>query len=222
MTHFTRTVLLIAALALVAAACGDSAETTTTTTEVSAVAGTQAPADTTPTTSPPPTAAPTTPPPATAAPATTTTAAPTTTSAAVALDDPTEIVEAKTAAVIAALPEGWTFADDPDQEEDGDDFIFSECLDEDSFDLDLLDDVTAAVKETDIEGPADGSPFGGPMADIEARVFDDEATAIFAFATLQDTVGTEEGRDCLAVSVAEAFLSDSPVPVDEEPIVEVT
>lgn len=126
-----------------------------------------------------------------------------------------ERVEAKTAAVEAATPEGWTATTGPQEEfEEGQDFIYDACLEEGEFDIDNLDDVSEAVLLTTVEGPqVSNTFFPPPSVSIEARVIESEATAEQVFAVFERLYGSEEGIQCLTAVVTEAMGED--VPLDE-------
>jgi len=197
-------IIAVVALLLVAAACGDSAATTTTQAPVatSAAATTTVPAETT-TTAPAETT--------TTAPAeTTTTAAETTTTTAGGSTDADARAMAKTDAVLAIVPDGWTGAIDEGPQENADtDFVFGPCVPEGGFDLATLDDVSLAVSQVEVMGPPN-PPFSAPLASIEARVFESESTALDAFVVLELVLGTEEGRQCFADNVGTVLAESAP------------
>jgi hypothetical protein len=177
-----RGISTLAVLALVVVAC--SPETDSTATTVNAV---QSSTSTTGTIGVPTTT--------TTETVTTTTIAQTTTTQTDV--DAEAIVMAKTGAVEAALPEGWTFTTGPTEEVDTDDFSYEPCLLENDFDLDNLDAFSDAALVTDFEGLADNPPFPGPMGGIEARVFESEAAAAGAFGVFERIFGSEEGLECM-------------------------
>lgn len=127
--------------------------------------------------------------------------------------DPNALAEAKVQAALDTLPIDWlgSIASDLGEEgESGDDIVFSACLGADDYNLDNLDADSAASWELDAEGPPAGSPFGGPQATVEARVFAAEATATDAYAVLEKVLGTDEGRECLANEVPGQLAADAP------------
>lgn len=191
-----------ALLLLVVAACGDSGTTTTAGAPVTSGVPTTVPP---PTTTPATTMAPTT---TTTLPPTTTTVPPTTTTAAPV--DAQATVDAKTAAVVAAAPEGWAteVTTGPGGDDDTDE-VFGACAEPGAFDLTQLDASSAAIAEALVEGPVTGL-FPGPSAAVEARVFVSEEVAAEAFAVLETVFGTEEGRQCLAEVFEEQIEPDLP------------
>ncbi len=213
----------MATFLLLATACGDSGTTTT------APPGTEAPATTVAapatTTAPTTTAAATTTiaPTTIAAPATTvaptTTVAATTTAAAVS-GDPQAIADAKAAAVLAAAPADWTAnqLDDPTAGGDDTDIIFGPCAADDAFDLNDLDDQSAAIEQVEVVAPAGsgGGLFPDPEVQVEARVFVSEDVAAEAFAVLETVLGTADGRDCLSANLFDEFADELPAGAEVE------
>lgn len=117
--------------------------------------------------------------------------------------------QAKAEAAAAALPDDYTSSideGDPDTGEGGD-LVFAGCLTEGEFNIDELESATAAVVTMSAAGPPQPTGFPGPSASVEARVFDSEAEAADAYAVLQRIYGTEDGRACLADSVAETMTT---------------
>lgn len=129
------------------------------------------------------------------------------------ITDPSALAQAKVQAALDTLPADWlgSIANDLGAEGDeGDDIVFAACLTPDDYNLDNLDADSAASWELDATGPAAGSPFGGPQASVEARVFADEAVASDAYAVLEKILGTDEGRECLAKEVPGQLALDAP------------
>ncbi|MEA1904201.1 MAG: hypothetical protein U9N56_11845 [Actinomycetota bacterium] len=197
------------AFALLVSACGGGADSSTTTAPVAATTTDPGGAATT-SEAPQPT--------------TTTTMAPeTTTTASGSTADPNEVVSAKTAAVEAATPEGWTAATGPQEEFDQDtDLIYESCLTRDEFDIDNLDSVSVATLLTTVDGPAANPPFPGATASIEARVIESEAVAEQVFAVFERLYGSEEGVQCLTDVVFAAMGEDLPADDIEFKIEQVT
>lgn len=213
-SHPARFASVAAVLLLLAAACGDSGTTTTAPPATAAPTTTAAQPTTTTTMAPTTTAAPTTTmaPTTTAAP--TTTVAETTTTGAQLSGEAQAIVDAKVQAVLAAAPEGWTGALEPDPGGgvDDTDEIYGPCAGEGAFDLTQLDARSLAIEQATVTAPAGsgGGLFPDPEADIEARVFESEEVAADAFAVLETVLGTEDGRDCIAGSFLDALSGDLP------------
>lgn len=127
--------------------------------------------------------------------------------------DPEALAIATVQAALDTLPVDWagTIASDLGEEGDeGDDIVFAACLAPDDYNLDNLDPDSAASWELDALGPASGSPFGGPQASLEARVFADAAVADAGYAVLERVLGTDEGRECLANEVPGQLVADAP------------
>jgi hypothetical protein len=140
-------------------------------------------------------------------------------------DGPNALAQAKVQAALDTLPADWlgTIASDLGAEGDeGDDIVFSGCLGPDDYNLDNLDADSTASWELDAEGPAAGSPFGGPQATVEARVFAAEATATDAYAVLEKILGTDDGRNCLASEAPGQLAVDAPAGTTFEARVEGT
>ncbi len=184
---------LLVVLAVVLAACSPAATETTSTT-AGTTAGTEAPAATEP------------------AMADTTTTAPAAETTQPSMDG-NATVEAKTAAVLAALPDGWTGSTDAAvNDAANEDFAYDPCLLPDDFDIDNLDDYSAAALVASFEGPpSDLSPFGAPRGSIEARVFNSAGEAEEAFAVFSRIWGTPEGLECMTNSVIAIMGDDMPV-----------
>jgi hypothetical protein len=185
-------------LALVLAACSPSgSDATTTTVALSATTDGGGGAVTT----------------TTASPAQTTTLAQTTTAPAVDVDADA-LVMAKTAAVEASMPEGWTAVTGPaTTDEQTDESFYESCLLPDDLDIDHLDDFSDAALLTEFEGPSTTPPFPGQQGSIEARVFESEDVAIQAFSVFERVFGTEEGLDCMTTAVQS--LAGDDVPAEE-------
>ena len=134
---------LLVALAIVLAACSPSSGDDTTPTNV---------LDSTTTTAESATEA--------AAPTTTAPSVETTTTAQAL--DANAAVEAKTAAVLGALPDDWTGEQVPAvTDAQNEDFAYDPCLLPDDFDIDNLDDYTSAALVAEFMAPIDpASPFG--------------------------------------------------------------
>ena len=123
-------------------------------------------------------------------------------------------VTAKTAAVEAAIPDGWT-ADTggavTDQEVD--ESFYEACLLPDDLDIDDLDSFSDAALLTEFEGPALNPPFPGQQGSIEARVFETEELAAEAISVFERVFGTEDGLECMIDSV-QALAGDD-IPADQ-------
>ena len=191
------TIRSLLVLTLVLAACSPSGSDATTTT--SGAAGPTSDAETTTTS-------------AVAATTTTIVAVETTTTQAAV--DANATVTAKTAAVEAAIPDGWTAttgAAVTDQE--ADESFYEACLLLDDLDIDNLDDFSAAALLTEFEGPALNPPFPGQQGPIEARVFETEELAAEAISVFERVFGTEEGLECMIDSVQ--TLAGEDLPADQ-------
>ena len=189
-----RALSTLIALLLVVAACGGGTAETTTTADSPGTTGAPATTQSPDTTQPP---------------APTTTAAPDTTTGPTL--DSNAVVEAKTAAVEASLPEGWTGSTVPAVSDDeNEDLAYAPCLLPDDFDIDNLDDYSAAALQAEFEGPDTNPPFAPPMGAIEARVFNSEQEAADAFAVFERVWGTPEGLDCMTQSVISLMGDDFP------------
>lgn len=214
--RFTRIPKLLAVFALLAAACGgDDGGAPTSAAGDIATTTTAAPPATT--TSPPTTT--TAAPPTTTAETTTTVAETTTTggdTTQAPADGPAaEITMAKATAAEMALPEDWSSSISTEfVSDEGADDVFAPCTPDDAFDVSELDSVTAAVATLMADGPPpEGSFFPGGSASIEARVFESEEVAAQAFEVLETTIGSDEGRECLAEQFLDLMAQD--VPDDE-------
>lgn len=206
----TRFLAMLVAFVLLVAACGDGegdATTTAAATTDNETTTTAAPADSTTTAAPQTTT--------TAAPATTTTAAPETTTtqgAVVTTEEANELAQAKTGAALAVVPEGWTTELSNDLVvETGTDDVFSVCTEDDEFDLNQLESLTAGVSTLMADAPpAAGSFFPAGNASVEARIFESDGAAADAFAVLEEVYGSEAGRQCIADQFLSEMLQDLP------------
>jgi hypothetical protein len=209
MMRIQRNAVLFAALVLVVAACGgdDDAGGDATTSAPPSETTTSAAAEPTTTTEAPATTT-------SAAPETTTTAAAettTTTAPPATSEDAAALVNAKTAAAIAAIPADWTSAPvDSDTDAADSDEIYGPCAGEGAFDLTGLDAATVAIATVDLSAPQGTGFFPPPSATIEARVFESEAVAEDAFGVLEAVLGTDEGRTCVADRFIELVGEGSP------------
>jgi hypothetical protein len=191
-----RVTVAIAVMTIFAAACGGGEGASTTAPDATTTTGVADSATSDETTT---TVGETT----TTAAETTTTAAATTTAAPPTPADAQAIVDAKTAAVAAAAPAGWTVEEQANDSFDEADFTYEPCLGIDDFDLDDLDAATVAVKEVQVSAPAGAIPFASTAATIESRVFDSEATAADVFSVIERLYGSDEGRQCMSAIVTE-------------------
>lgn len=206
MTPRRRLAGIIFALALVATACGGdgATEATTTTAAVSTSVATTTTTTAAPTTT---TAATTT----TTSTSTTTTSAPTTTTTSVSSEEADARVAAKTAAAAEAVPDGWDTAIVTNQfSDEAEDVIFGACSEADGFDLAYLDAATIALAELDATGPQDPTLPAPPQANVEARVFESETVAADAFAVLEQVLGSDAGRQCVADSLTGDLSAELP------------
>ena len=128
--------------------------------------------------------------------------------------DADAIVTEKTAAVEAAVPDGWTAMTGPAiTDGQADESFYQSCLLADDLDIDHLDDFSEAALLTEFEGPAATPPFPGERGSIEARVFESQDVAAQAFAVFERVFGSEEGLDCMTDAVQR--LAGDDLPVDE-------
>ena len=191
-----KSIRYLAVLALVLAACSPSGSDATTTT--AAATATTGEGGVTSTTAPP---------------GTTTTLVETTTTQALDVDA-NAVVMAKTAAVEAAVPDGWTAMTGPaTTDQEADESFYLSCLQPDDLDIDNLDELSDAALLTQFEGPPVTPPFPGQRGSIEARVFESEDVASDAFAVFERVFGTEEGLECMIDSVQS--LAGDDLPTDE-------
>ena len=128
--------------------------------------------------------------------------------------DADAVVMAKSAAVEAAVPDGWTATTGAATiDAEADESFYQSCLLPDDLDIDNLDELSDAALLTSVEGPAVTPPFPGQRGSIEARVFESEAVATEAFAVFERVFGTEEGLECMIGSV-QALAGDD-IPAEE-------
>ena len=183
-------------LALVLAACSPAGSDATTTTAGSSATTGGGEAATT-----------------TASPGSTTTLAETTTTPASNVDADAIVMD-KTAAVEAAMPDGWTAMTGPaTTDEQADESFYESCLLADDLDIDRLDVFSDAALLTEFEGLPVTPPFPGQRGSVEARVFQSEAVATQAFSAFERVFGSEEGLDCMTDAVQS--LAGDDIPADE-------
>jgi hypothetical protein len=209
MTRMLRLPALILVLTVTAAACGDDdAATTTTTTSPPTTAATVAPPTTVSTTAPTSTTTTST----TTTSTTTTSATTTTTTTTTRVGDAAAdaVVSAKVAAAAAAVPANWDTAIVTNQfGDEADDVVFGPCS-PGGFDLAKLDAATLAVAELDAAAPLDTALPAPPQANLEARVFESESVAADAFAVLEEVLGSDDGRQCVADTLTEDLGAELP------------
>jgi len=125
--------------------------------------------------------------------------------------DPNALAEARVQAALAALPTGWlgeVASNLGEESVEGGDIVFTPCLGPDDYDADNLDADSAASWKLKAEGPQ--SPTGEAEASVEARVFVDPTTADGAFSVLAKVLGTDEGRECLALVIPGQMAQGAP------------
>ena len=207
-----RTVGVLAALVLIIAACGGDADSEAEATTAATTATTSAPTVTV--------AVPESMTTSSEAEATTTTVEAATTTAPLTSDPRVVLAEEKVASIEAAMPVDYSFTTAVDDDAEEDNSIFTSCLSPGSFDLDQLDDVSVIAYDIDFDTP-DVGVFGAASGSLEVRVFEDDGVAAAAFATLEELLGTDEGRLCVADQLGTAMATeigdDSELSVSVEP-----
>jgi hypothetical protein len=125
--------------------------------------------------------------------------------------DAAGVAAAKSDAVVEASPDGWTVevtntltsAELIEQE-----VLFAPCLEDGSFDIATVDELSLAAINTSATAPVTGQSPLGTSASVEVRVFESEDSAANAYTVLEAVLGTTIGRECVAASSFD-LLKDS-------------
>ncbi len=194
-----RTSIVVLTLAITAAACGgDEGADDTSPTSAATTAGTSAPTVTVPEPSSS----------TTLGEETTTSTEGSTTTGALTSDPGVVLAQEKVARVEAAMPADYSFTTAVDADPEEDNTLFTSCLSAGSFDLNQLDDVTTIAYDIEFDTP-DVGVFGAASGQLEVRVFDSVDSAAAAFATLEELLGTDEGRACVGAELAAIMSADA-------------
>jgi hypothetical protein len=114
-----------------------------------------------------------------------------------------DVAAVKSDAVVEATPDGWTVevtntltSDELIEQA----VLFAPCLEDGSFDLATVDELSQAAINVSATAPITGQSLVSASASVEVRVFESESSAVDAYTVLEAVLGTTIGRECVAAS----------------------